>query len=260
MIKPWLIECDDLFELHTKPIELYFFIDPFCVDSWSLATLLKKLQLEYGEYFTLKYVLCGNVITLNCKDHTADDASPYLASISIKAAELQGKQAGARYIQRLQESFFIYQEDITKFDVLKQCAKLANLDMSEFEQDIYSTSAAKAFQCDLKISAEMEVDEMPTMVFFNENIEDEGLKITGTYSYSIYVQILSEMLDRYPSARELPSLENFLANHPYCTVEDLAFIYDEPIKKIECQLKKLQLQQKAKKITSCHGDLWKSIS
>lgn len=256
MIKPWLIECDDLFELHTKPIELYFFIDPFCINSWSLTSMLKKLQLEYGEYFTLKYVLCGNLQSLNCKETINEESAPYLAAISIKAAELQGKQAGARFIQQLQESYFINNENVTDIHILQDCAKRAKLDLQEFKQDIYSTSAAKAFQCDLKISAEMEVEEMPTMVFFNENIEDEGLKITGTYSYSIYVQILSEMLDKKPSPRELPSLENYLSRHPFSTVEDLAFIFDQPIKKIECKLKKLQLQQKVRKIHTRHGEIW----
>ena len=40
----------------------------------------------------------------------------------------------------------------------------------------------------------MEVSEIPTLVFFNENIEEEGIKITGYYPYEIYVQILTEML------------------------------------------------------------------
>ena len=39
----------------------------------------------------------------------------------------------------------------------------------------------------------MEVTEIPTLVFFNENIEEEGIKITGYYPYDVYVQILEEM-------------------------------------------------------------------
>ncbi|MFK4998163.1 DsbA family protein [Bacillus sp. N9] len=43
-------------------------MDPFCSDCWSLSPLLKKLQLEYGDYFTIKYVLCGQLTSLNCKN------------------------------------------------------------------------------------------------------------------------------------------------------------------------------------------------
>ena len=39
------------------------------------------------------------------------------------------------------------------------------LDVEEFINDIHSESAAKAFQCDLKITSEMDVQEIPTLVF-----------------------------------------------------------------------------------------------
>ena len=76
------------------------------------------------------------------------------------------------------------------------CAESVGLDVDEFISDIHSNSAAKAFQCDLKITSEMDVTEIPTLVFFNENIEDEGIKITGHYPYEVYVQIIEEMLTR----------------------------------------------------------------
>ncbi len=79
-----------------------------------------------------------------------------------------------------------------------QCAENVGLDVDEFISDIHSNSAAKAFQCDLKITSEMEVTEIPTLVFFNENIEDEGIKITGHYPYDVYVQIIEEMLQEEP--------------------------------------------------------------
>ena len=55
------------------------------------------------------------------------------------------------------------------------CQKVG-LDVEEFLHDINSSSAAKGFQCDLKITSEMEVTEIPSLVFFNQNIEEEGIK------------------------------------------------------------------------------------
>src|SRR5690606_4540124 len=192
-------------------------------------------------------------------DHSSDKCVflPHLAAISIKAAELQGKRAGIRFIRRLQELLFVENKDITDINVLQHCAQNIGLDLDEFIRDIYSPSAAKAFQCDVRISAEMEVNEMPAMVFFNENIEDEGLKITGLYSYDIYVQLLTEMLERFPKPAEKPPLELFLTNHPIMASKDLALIYDVPIQQIEKQMKKLQLQQKVQKIHAKNGSFWK---
>ena len=38
----------------TRPIELYVFIDPLCDDCWSLQPILRKLQIDYERYFTLR--------------------------------------------------------------------------------------------------------------------------------------------------------------------------------------------------------------
>ena len=234
-----------------KPLEIYLFIDPFCTECWSLSPIITRLQMEYGDYFTIKYVLCGNLSSLNRKNghdirhynhwkqialkrnisyrdsQSLDEFSPHLTAISIKAAELQGKRAGVHFIRRLQEMFFMENADITDVNVLQRCAKHVGLDVEEFIHDIYSSSAAKAFQCDLKISIEMEVTDMPAMVFFNENIEDEGLKISGIYSYRIYVQLLNEMLESYPQPAEKPPLEQFLTSNPIVATQDLAVIYDQ---------------------------------
>ncbi|WP_407657968.1 ClpXP adapter SpxH family protein [Lederbergia citri] len=256
--------------MDNKPMEIYLFIDPFCAECWSLSPIINKLQIEYGDYFTLKYVLCGNLAVWNKrsgnlgkKNNTYQSQNeqrsytPHLAAISIKAAELQGKKAGIRFIRRLQELLFVENADITDINVIQQCAKHVGLDLEEFIRDVYSQSSAKAFQCDLKISSEMEVNEMPAMVFFNENIEDEGLKITGLYSYDIYVQLLTEMLERFPKPAEKPPLELFLTNHPIMASKDLALIYDVPVQQIEKQMKKLQLQQKVQKIHAKNGSFWK---
>lgn len=264
--------------LNKRPMEIYFFVDPFCSECWSLSPILKKLQIEYGEYFSLKYVLSGKLSSLNqikdrvfpCQNKWKQEQgrfkrlknrslqqTPHLAAISIKAAELQGKKAGVRFIQKLQELLFIEDKDISDINVIQQCAQSVGLDLNEFLQDVYSETAAKAFQCDLKISSEMEVDEMPSMVFFNEKIEDEGIKITGLYSYDIYVQILTEMLQGYPKPAEKPPLEVFLSLNPVNATQDLALIFDVSPQKVERQMKKLQIQQKVQKIASLHGSYWR---
>ena len=247
-----------------RPLEIYVFIDPLCPECWALEPILKKLRLEYGLYFRLRHVLTGKLTNLNVNakkcsaiaEHWEKTASrtgmscdgslwienpitsPHIVSIAIKAAELQGKKCGIRFLRKVQEVVFLEKQNISDIDVLMDCAEQATLDVNEFFNDIHSESAAKAFQCDLKITSEMDVTETPSLVFFNENIEDEGLKITGLYSYEVYVQVIYEMLGSTPSPLPLPPLEAFLKLYGFVASKEIAVVYDKTIDEVEKELKK----------------------
>ncbi|WP_100331995.1 ClpXP adapter SpxH family protein [Bacillus xiapuensis] len=265
-----------------KKLEIYMFVDPLCPKCWALEPIIRKLQIEYGHYFRLKQVLTGNLAALNLPKQKCQSiakhwektatrtgmscdgslwienpiSSPFLASIAIKAAELQGRRAGSRFLRKLQEVLFLGSQNVSDLSVLTACANESGLDKGEFLNDIHSSSAAKAFQCDLKISAEMEVEEVPTLVFFNENIEEEGIKISGLYSYDIYVQILYEMLEEIPQPLAPPSLEEFLRHFRLAATKEISEVYNWSAKQVEKEMKKLILQRKARKIPAKHGSFW----
>ncbi|MEH7255790.1 ClpXP adapter SpxH family protein [Neobacillus niacini] len=269
-----------------KPLELYMFIDPLCPECWALEPILKKLYIEYGRYFSMKYVLSGRIANLNHRkkknyevivdlwEKTASRSgmscdgnlwlenpvtSPYVASIAIKAAELQGRRAGLRFLRKLQEILFIEKQNISHIGVLKTCAKSAGLDVEEFISDFHSDSAAKAFQCDLKITTEMEVQEIPTLVFFNENAEDEGIKITGPYPYEVYEQILEEMLSEQPIKNQPPPIESFLKYFKVVASKEVAVVYNMSISQVDREMKKLLLLQKVELLPAKYGTFWRYI-
>lgn len=270
-----------------KPLEIYLFIDPLCPECWALEPIMKKLTIEYGRFFTLKHVLSGKLAMLNIRkkqkfetiahtwERTASRsgmscdgslwfenpiATPYAASIAIKAAELQGKRAGTRYLRKLQELLFLEKQNISDVAVLVECAKNAGLDVDEFLNDLHSNSAAKAFQCDLKITSEMGVQEVPTLVFFNENIEEEGIKISGCYPYNIYVELIHEMLGFCPDPSPPPPLELFLSYFKFVATKEIAVVYDLDTQEAEKELKKLQLKQKVEKVPVKYGTFWRYVS
>ncbi len=274
------------FSNEKKPLELYLFIDPLSPECWALEPILKKLHIEYGKYFSIKHVLSGRISNLNHRkkknyefiadlwEKTASRsgmscdgnlwlenpvASPYIASIAIKAAELQGRRAGFRFLRKLQEILFIDKQNISNIDVLRICAKRAGLDVEEFISDFHSDSAAKAFQCDLKITTEMEVHEIPTLVFFNENSEDEGIKIIGTYPYEVYVQILEEMLSVQPIKNQPPPMEAFLKYFKVVASKEIAVVYNMSISQVEREMKQLLLLQKVEQLPAKYGTFWRYV-
>ncbi|WP_373895700.1 ClpXP adapter SpxH family protein [Virgibacillus natechei] len=275
------------FNFVQKPIEIYVFVDPLCPECWSLEPYLKKLSIEYGRFFTIRPIVSGQLTTLNKEpfdkqrklreiwEKTAKRTGmscdgdlwienpvsfPWVASLAIKAAELQGKKRGRIFLRRVQENLFLKKQNISEEDVLIQCAKEAKLDISEFQEDLYSESAKKALQLDLKLTREMEVDYIPTIVFFNESIEQEGIKISGLYPYDIYVLVLAEMLQKEPIPSEKPPLEDFLSFYGVVGNKEISVVYDWTHAKTEKEMKKLQLAQKVERIPVKYGSFWKYIS
>lgn len=250
----------------TKPMELYIFIDPLCRKALKMLSKLRKLQVEYGHYFTARYVLGTKLATLNSLSRTTigcqsgeqlDISHPVLPSIAFKAAELQGKRAASRFLLKLHEHSLLNTKDVQSYKALIEIAKEAKLDMKEFTNDFGSKEAARAFQCDLYITREMEVDEIPSIVFFNECIEDEGLKVSGSYSYDVYVQILKEMLEVDLIRQPLPTFDELFNRFNILTTKEIAEIYSISEVEAERELKKRMLQQKIERLTNNNITLWK---
>ncbi|MEC2055046.1 ClpXP adapter SpxH family protein [Peribacillus psychrosaccharolyticus] len=269
-----------------KPIEIYVFIDPLCPECWAMEPVLKKLHIEYGHLFSIRHVISGKLASLNngknknfeniaqvwektasrsgmsCDGSIWEDnpiSSPFAASIAIKAAELQGKRLATRFLRKLQEFLFVNKQDISNIDVLTECARQVGLDVTEFLDDIHSTSAARGFQCDLKITSEMEVSEIPSLVFFNQNIEEEGIKVSGAYPYSIYVNIIEEMLGTLPEPSKRPKLEEFMESFQFVATKEIEVVYDMTKNEVEFQMKRLALKQVVQRIPAKYGTFWKYI-
>jgi len=245
-----------------KPMELYAFIDPLCSSCFDLQPIIRKLQVEYEHYFTLRVVLSTQLSALNsiCKNVTitnADFTHPALPSVAIKAAELQGKRAGMRFLHKLQEHLFLDTKNVATYSSLISIAELARLDVEEFKSDIQSKEATRAFQCDLHISREMDVTEAPSIVFFNERIEDEGLKVCGIYTYEVYEKILAEMLDTQLFRQEPPSLDELFLRFNTLSTKEVASIYGVTNYAAERELKKRTLLQQLERIPMGNTYQWR---
>lgn len=266
------------FDFVQKPIEMYIFLDPLCSDCWSLDPYLKKFSLEYGRFFTTRQIISNHLSIVNQKNtddpfttnnnHDENEtvtekldkyANIYIHSISmaIKAAELQGKNAGRVFLRKIQEKFFIQKRDVSNVSTLLHCALEANLDIDEFVNDLNSVSAQRASQCDLKITKEMKVHHAPTIVFFNQQIEEDGVKISGINAYDIYVLILTDMLQMKPIPAKKPDLEDYVAKYQVVSDKEIAIVYDLTIEEAKRELGKLQLKRKVKKEIIHDEVFWK---
>ena len=249
-----------------KPLELYIFIDPLCTSAVEMQATIRKLQVQYEQYFTCRFILSTKLTSLNCIEEKTkgcmsgqevDVKHPVLPSVAVKAAELQGKRAGLRFLTKLQEYLMLNQKNLQSYSTLLEIAEASQLDMQEFRSDFGSKEAAHAFQCDLHITNEMEVQELPSIVFFNECIEDEGLKVSGLYEYDVYEHILSEMLNAPLVQQQPPTIEELLGRFHTMSTQEIAAIYNLTEQAAEREMKKRMLQQKVERTLANDMTLWR---
>ncbi|SDZ00361.1 Predicted dithiol-disulfide isomerase, DsbA family [Evansella caseinilytica] len=276
-----------------KPLEIYMFIDPLCPECWALEPIVKKLQMEYSPYFTLKTVLGNELKSINkmCMCGSKREAllkqlatifnetanrtgmpcdgdvwyehsftTPYLSLIAIKAAELQGKVIGAKFLRKLREAFFLYKKNIASEEVLIECARnTAGMDVGEFQTDLHSQSATKAFHADVKTAKEMDVTSVPTLVFFNDDVEEPGLKVSGLYDYHIYVNIMKDMLGEEMEKCSSISVESFLRFYSVVAAKEISVVFDLTMGEVEKKMKTLQIRQKVERLPVKYGTLWRYL-
>ncbi|MGY4689539.1 ClpXP adapter SpxH family protein [Salibacterium sp. K-3] len=273
----------------SKKLELYVFVDPLCPECWAFEPTLKKLILEYSHYFSVRFFVAAHLDAWNVSENkgTATQKnmadlyeqtaaktgmpcdgdiwlenpiySSYAPSIAVKAAEMQGRQLGTVFFRRLREMLFLDKKNIADESVLMECAELVGLDTAEFKKDIHSRCTVRALQCDAKTTKEMEIEKAPTFLFFNDRVEDGGVKVSGLYSFEVYVEIMKEMLGETPVPREKMSLEDFMEEYELVATKEVAVVYDWSERVAKARLNELALQQKIEQVPVKHGTLWRII-
>src|SRR5688500_15181952 len=152
-------ESNLMIEAQEKPVKLLYFTDPICSSCWGIEPQLRKLKLEYGEYFDIEYRMGGLLKSWDTYggrdvngprsvaqhweeagehydmpidgDVWLEDPlhSSYPPSIAFKAAELQGKKKSLNFLRRIKEMVFLEKRNITRPEHLEQAATDSGLDV-----------------------------------------------------------------------------------------------------------------------------------
>ncbi|WP_010631310.1 DsbA family protein [Sporolactobacillus vineae] len=273
-------------ERHLPRIEILAFIDPLCPDCWGFEPLIKKFFVEYHKYFTFRFLMTTKHDTKNlCQFHQAkkiaeewdrtsqltgmccdsdvwfeNPPSPYAVAIAVKAAGFQGQNAGNRFLRRIREQIFLEKKGMNDFDELRAVAKMAGLNLNEFENDFRSCRSVKALQSDRRLANELSITELPSLVFSTLCSDREAVKVNGRYEYSVYVQILTDLLGETPYPAVRPSLTHYFKDQLYLTTKEVAVVFDWPEEEALKELRKLQLQQIIAPVALKSGTFWRYIT
>lgn len=266
-----------------KPVKIIYYTDPICSSCWGIEPQLRKLKLEYGDYFEIDYRMggllpnwsynSGGISKPSDVAHHWDEASLYYdmpidgnvwledpldssypSCIAMKAAQIQSKEKAVKFMRILREELYLEKKNIAKWENIAEAAKLANLDLEKLKKD-YDGDAKVLFQEDLNLGKKLGVRGFPTFFFSDGN--NNQLTVYGSKPYTSYENALLALL---PEAKKKNlKNENPLALfeiYPTLAPKEYAVILDKTDSDAQIILDKLFQQGLLDKRTIKNGSIY----
>lgn len=236
-----------------KPVKIIYYTDPICSSCWGIEPQLRKLKLEYGDYFEIDYKMggllpdwsynSGGISKPSDVAHHWDEASLYYempidgdvwledpldssypSCIAMKAAQIQNKEKAVKFMRILREKLYLEKKNIAEWENIEEAAKIVDLDIQKLKTD-YEGDAKKLFQEDLNLGKSLNVRGFPTLFFADWN--QNQLTVYGSKPYASYENAL---LALFPEAqkKKIPN-ENTLSIfeiYPTLAPKEFAVIFD----------------------------------
>ena len=267
-------------------IRILYFTDPICSSCWGIEPQLRKLKLEYGEYFDIEYRMGGLLKGWDVyggKDvsgpasvaqhwEEASDyydmpidgdlwiedplASSYPPSIAFKAAQMQGKVKADLFLRKIKEMVFLEKKNISKWEHLEQAAIEVGLDSVKFKAD-FDGAANTAFEDDLALARQLGVRGFPT-IFFTDK-DDNRFKVYGSKPYEVYEQALLKLNPAAVKKSIDTSLTSLFNHYSTFTTKEIAVLTAQTVEAAEASLQLLNNQNKISKTDTKRGVLWRKI-
>ena len=266
-----------------KPVKIIYYTDPICSSCWGIEPQLRKLKLEYGDYFEIDYRMggllpdwsynSGGISKPSDVAHHWDEVSLYYempidgdvwlenpldssypSCIAVKAAQLQDKEKAVVYMRLLREKLFLEKKNMAKPENLLAIAKEAGLDAEKFQKD-YSGAAKQLFEEDLAYGRTLGVRGFPTLFF--SDADGNKLTVYGFKPYNNYEQTLRVLC---PDAKKTPidkrDVMSLFNHYPSLTAKEYAVILDRQVADAKTILEKLVTEGKLKKTSIKTGVMY----
>lgn len=271
--------------IEKKPIHIIYFMDPICSSCWSVESHIRKLILEYGDYFSIDFRMGGLLEKLSEGEekrkmvfeiakhwNQMDDKvtmpidgdlwledplpSSYPPSIAYKAATLQDPVKAMNFLRCIREMVFLFKKNITKWEVIEPAIIESGLDPKKLRSDIEG-QAKILFEEDLDMARKFSINWFPTMFF----VSAKGLEemVSGPRNYEFYENILIRLYPDIEKKHEDLEIESFFDVYCSFTTGELAEIANRSRDYCLMELNRLKDVQKIKMMDSKNGPLWKKI-
>lgn len=275
--------CDSGVLAKNKPIRIIYYTDPICSACWGIEPQLRKLKLEYGDYYEIEYKMGGLLPSWECYNdeelgkpadiaHHWEEAgsyygmpidgdiwledplsSSYPPSIAFKAAQMQDEEKALQFFRRMKEMVFLLKKNISKWEWIEKAAEEAELDLVQLKKD-FEGDAQQLFEEDLKSGKQMNVRGFPTLFFTDK--EGNRLVLFGVRPYWEFEETLHALCPQAVKHPVTKTHEGLFDFYPSLTTHEFAVItdrHDNDALEILNELHKLKYIEKC---LSKRGALW----
>lgn len=265
-----------------KPVKIIYYTDPICSSCWGIEPQLRKLKLEYGDYFEIDYRMggllpdwsynSGGISKPSDVAHHWDEASLYYempidgnvwledpldssypSCIAVKAAQMQSKEKAVNFMRILREKLYLDKKNIAKWENIAEAAKIAGLDVPKLKADY--DDAEELFQDDLNLGKTLGVRGFPTLFLAND--DNNQLTVYGSKPYDAYENALVAL---FPDAKakkfENKNSLSIFEIYPTLAPKEYAVILDISVNEATSILEKLYQQGLLNKKTIKNGSLY----
>jgi 2-polyprenyl-6-methoxyphenol hydroxylase-like FAD-dependent oxidoreductase/predicted DsbA family dithiol-disulfide isomerase len=269
-----------------KDIAITYFTDPICSTCWVLQPLIRRLELEFGDYFDITYHMGGMLESwqhyqkgriknpLDAATHWEEVAlqhsmpldgdvwiedplnSSYPPSIAFMAAQMQDTAKARHFLRRLQEMVFVEKKNIARKEHLREAAMLVGLDPERLILD-YESAARDRFKEDLKLAEDLGVTTFPTLYFTNKRGNKVVLK--GFHSYERFEEVIMRLVPGAQRRQVKHTPDQLFALFAAMTTREFAFLSGIDIDTAEASLVSMADVGKLIPYKSKNGMLWKSF-
>ncbi|KAB2334560.1 DsbA family protein [Cytobacillus depressus] len=243
--------------LPQKKIQLYYVTDPICSHCWALEPVLRRFEMQYGQYIELHTVMGGLLESWdgfadvkNGISSPADVAghwrevgehsrmpidgslwltnpvhSSYTPSRVFKVIQQQDENLAKAFLRRAREAVFAFNQTISDEEVLIDLVNQIGLDGKIIVKEANSSVGQQLLDQDFALARSLGVRGFPTIIMVNE--ENKGVKIVGARPLEYYVKGLEQSLSIDSlQAKSLPLFGSLLEQETLLFSKEIEVMYD----------------------------------
>ena len=240
-------------------IEMYYATDPLCSFCWAFEPTLRKFRYQYASYISNDTTVMGGMIekwekfggdSSNGIQSAADVAkhwreigdfsrmvidgrvwldepidSSFPSSQAFQIVRRDYPEQAQAFLRKLRETVMVWNQDISKREVLAGILEEMGLDHEKILNDADSFEGRSLLNSDLGLARALTATGFPTLVLVNE--QNQGVKIVGAQPYEALESALKQILGVEELIQTpVPSLDLVMKTTPFLMNREIEVLYN----------------------------------